>query len=88
MALKFLIPASAACLSVPLLAQTPATARAEATADQLRAATLEAGEGRKVADTLADELLGKFVIQEQAKAYAAMPRPAVTTRAHAATSPS
>ncbi|MCH8616488.1 S41 family peptidase [Sphingomonas sp. SM33] len=74
MLLKSLFLAGAACCAAaPLLAQAPA-APSTLSADQLRAAVLEPGEGRKVADTLADELTGKFVIPEQGRQYAEMLR--------------
>lgn len=80
-----LISLTAACIA-PLAAQvaapafaadqpTPAAvAAAPATASQLRALPLGAGEGRMVAEKLAEELVKTFVIPTQAQAYAAMLR--------------
>jgi hypothetical protein len=67
--------AFAACLAVPAIAadtaSVPATAAAAADPAGL---PVEAGEGRKVAEELANQLLATFVIPENAKDYAAMLR--------------
>jgi hypothetical protein len=74
MVLKALILAGAVCVGSPLVAQAIATAPVSATAEQLRSAALDPGEGRQVAESLSNELTEKFVIAEQGKRYAAMLR--------------
>ena len=74
MVLKSLILAGAASVGSPLLAQAPASTPVSATAEQLRSAALDPGEGRKVAESLSNELTEKFVIAEQGKRYAEMLR--------------
>lgn len=62
--------ASTAASAAPTPAGKPESPRAGVAAD-LGATPLEAGEGRKVAETLANELLKNFVIPANAKDYAA-----------------
>ena len=79
-----LIALCAACLVSPALAQTSAPASAAGSGSPAAPAAvsaadpgtvpLEAGEGRKVAETLAAQLLTDFVIPANAQDYAAMLR--------------
>lgn len=66
---------SAVCIAPPAVAQAPAPASAAKPAENPLATTpLDPGEGRAVAEKLADELVRSFVFTDQAKAYAAMLR--------------
>src|ERR687886_133034 len=62
---------AAACLPLPLLAQTAAPAPAQSATSE-ESLPVEPGEGRAVALKLAGELVRGFVYRDQAEAYASM----------------